>query len=395
MPGLFEKIALLTRLEDGPAAVEKILLSVYFEEGISTKALAQNAFLPLPVVAAVKKELEKTGLLAQEHGSRLTEAGRKFTAETLGYAGLNRILYKTLMRLNLSVFDPGTVSGADTVRLILADRPRVDVTLDQSKGTPSTSIKRALLCLHHYSLIGKEILCLGDDDLVSVALGILLKELFPDNKIKTRIHVIDIDPRFLAYIEKTAGAEKLPITCHEHDLREPIPGNLQNRFDCFFTDPPYTIPGLDLFLTRGVSALKKQTGLTVFLSFAHKAPGFTLKMHQAILDAGFAVHEIIPRFNEYEGAEIIGNTGQMIVLKTAGHTASLPEGKYTGPLYTGELRKTLRTYQCTTCGARYKVGMDCDFNTVEELKEKTCPACRGATFELILRDIIKQEGGRM
>jgi predicted methyltransferase len=36
---------------------------------------------------------------------------------------------------------------------------------------------------------------------------------------------------------------------------------------------------------------------------------------EEFLKMNLAVVEIIPRFNEYEGAEIIGNTSQMIILK--------------------------------------------------------------------------------
>ena len=68
------------------------------------------------------------------------------------------------------------------IKRIFDNRPNVDVTLDQSKCTPETSLKRAILCVKNNTLVGKKILCIGDDDLVSVSTALLLKKLFPKNK---------------------------------------------------------------------------------------------------------------------------------------------------------------------------------------------------------------------
>jgi predicted methyltransferase len=91
------------------------------------------------------------------------------------------------------------------ILLLLEDlfqsRPQVNVQIDQSKCTVKTSLARAILCLRDHSLIGKRILCVGDDDLVSVSLGFLLKQLFPNaSHSKATIEVVDIDDRFLCYI---------------------------------------------------------------------------------------------------------------------------------------------------------------------------------------------------
>ncbi len=61
---------------------------------------------------------------------------------------------------------------------VFDNRPKVDVTIDQSKSSIDTSLKRAILSLKNHDLVGKRILCLGDDDLVSIALGFLLKKTF-------------------------------------------------------------------------------------------------------------------------------------------------------------------------------------------------------------------------
>jgi predicted methyltransferase len=157
---------------------------------------------------------------------------------------------------------------------------------------------------------------------------------------------------------------------------------LQNKFDSFFTDPPYTIDGLRLFMSRGISALKDEPGLMVFLSFGHKSPNFTLDMHNELNDMGLMICQIIPRFNSYEGAEIIGNTSQMFVIRTTHSTRQSIDFYYGAPIYTGELRKTMRSYKCLSCHLMYKVGEGCSFITIEQLKQNGCTGCGQKLFKL-------------
>lgn len=164
-------------------------------------------------------------------------------------------------------------------------------------------MRRAILCLRNHALVGKKILCVGDDDLVSVSLALLLKRLFPGKEVASgRIEVVDIDERFLQFITGVAKQHALPIRCHRADLRQPLPKKLQRQYDCFFTDPPYTLQGMSLFLSRGISGLQKRKGLPIFLSFDHKSPDFALRMQQQFVQAGVSVREVISHFNEYEGA---------------------------------------------------------------------------------------------
>ncbi|BFH14889.1 hypothetical protein J6TS7_45480 [Paenibacillus dendritiformis] len=262
--------------------------------------------------------------------------------------------------------------------------------IDQSKCTMETSLKRSMLCLRQHALIGKRVLCIGDDDLVSISLGLLLKRLFPGKiSLRTEIHVVDFDERFLQYIRDVAEREQLPILCRHADLRHPLPEALHGRFDCFFTDPPYTMQGMSLFLSRGISALKRSKGLPIFLSFAHKPPGFTLAMQQEFIRMGLMVQEMIPHFNEYEGAQMIGGRGQMIVLKSTEQTVPGFEERCEGAIYTGEIRRTERLYRCKQCNGTVRVGQDLEIGTIEQLKQRGCSRCGGFTFELVEK---KQSG---
>ena len=85
-----------------------------------------------------------------------------------------------------------------------------------------------------HSLIGKNILCVGDDDLVSISLGLLLKRLFPNAKEqRAGLTVMDIDERFLRFIGDMAAIEDISVTCRHVDLRRPLPQEWTGQYDCF------------------------------------------------------------------------------------------------------------------------------------------------------------------
>ncbi|WML34856.1 bis-aminopropyl spermidine synthase family protein [Clostridium sp. OS1-26] len=225
---------------------------------------------------------------------------------------------------------------------------------------------------------------MGDDDLVSIALGFLLKKLFINMEYcKTMIYVVDIDKRILDYIMEVAEEEKLPIKCEHVDLRLPLSKKFRNQFDCFFTDPPYTLQGMKLFLSRGIEALKKERGLKIFLSFGHKSQEFELTMQKCFVDMGLTVSEILTKFNVYDGASIIGSVGQMILLKTTRKSRALIKTYYKESIYTGELKITARSYMCKECGEMIKVGVLERFKTIEELKAKGCYKCNNSIFQFV------------
>ncbi len=385
MLNYIEKINKNVNIEEGKKAIENILISIYFKEGISTKELARENLLPIPIVAAIKKEFIKKGLVIQDKGTRLTVEGRCFVEQQLGFENIDKDLY---MKLLMEPWKQHReiIEIKEELQEIFDNRPQVDVTVDQSKSSMDTSLKRAILCLKNHNLVGKKILCLGDDDLVSIALGFLLKKLF-DNTIHhtTKITVMDIDKRIIDYISNISTKESFQIKCAAVDFRKPLANDFKNKFDCFFTDPPYTIEGMNLFLSRGIEALKDDSGLNIYFSYAHKSPDFQLTMQKYILSMGLTVSEVIPRFNTYEGASIIGNTGQMMVLKTTNITESLIQQFYKEALYTGEIKKTVRSYRCKGCGEIIKVGGFEKFNNIETLKSKGCYKCNGQVFDLIQR----------
>jgi len=389
MKNYIEEVYNKVSIAEGQSTIENYLFEVYIKGPVSMKDLSVKLGIPIPLVTAIKKEFIKEDILVQKGGVIVSEKGKDYVENQLGYKNLDMKLYNRILEDDYVM----EVDFSDELKLVseyLNNRPTVDVTIDQSKCTPETSFKRALLALKNNSLIGKRILCIGDDDLITVAMALLLKRLYKDTIYsKADIHVADIDKRILDYISSVASKEGLRITLHHHNLKEPFSNDMIDSFDAFFTDPPYTISGMNLFLSRGVSALKKQPGRMIFFSFGNKSPKDTWEMQNLINRMGLNIINIIPRFNKYEGAQIIGGVGQMIVLSTTEKAEPIIKEAFNDKIYTGEFRVTERNYQCKECGEVIVVGYKKDFLNIEQLKEKGCPKCLSKSFDLKEKKVVK------
>jgi predicted methyltransferase len=362
------------RLKEGEEAVRKVLLEIYRKKKIGTKDLARAVRLPIPVTAAIRRELEKSGIVSRKGGAVLSDMGREFVVEVLGFTSEDIITSES------PVFHPKFGSILNSLKEYTLRRPIADPALDQAYATPETSLHRALFILKRGNLEGIDIILLGDDDLTSVAIGFL--------RAAKRITVIDIDNRILKLISEISEKENLGIECINHDLRKPLPKELRGAFDTFFTDPPYTTQGLNLFLSRGIDSLKRKKTSYAYFAYPDKPPLEMLKAHDTILRMGAYIDELSPRFNLYEGAEILGNTTSMFRIVVTEKAKPAITGNYSGEIYTGELNPTIRTYLCK-CGERIKVGATEEYATINIVKTNGCPKCgKKNGFRLVRKESI-------
>lgn len=221
-------------------------------------------------------------------------------------------------------------------------------------------------------LEGKRILFVGDDDLTSLPTAL--------TNMAEEIAVVDIDERILKLIEKFSQKEGVKIKTIKHDLRNPLPQDLKERFDVISTDPPYTVDGLKLFLSRGIEALGKE-GIA-YLSYSHKPIDEWLSIQKAITNMGFVISELIPNFNYYEGSEIIANT--TFIARLVGKNLKINIGD-TEKIYTGLVKPVIRYYKCLKCGKIHKVGEE-----VKKVEDLVCE-CGGKKFKMIKREKLKNE----
>jgi predicted methyltransferase/DNA-directed RNA polymerase subunit RPC12/RpoP len=256
--------------------------------------------------------------------------------------------------------------------------------LDQTHCTVATKIHRVLRLYDAGALDGRRILLLGDDDLVAIAIARFAALTGAGTGPVT---VVDTDPAVLSWIARQTSGSPVQVQLVEHDLRQPLPASLAGAFDVACTDPPYTVPGAELFLSRAVSALEPRPGQHVFFSFGARRPVQTLATQRLIADLGLVVRSVTPNFNRYVGAGILGGTSHLYHLRTSEQTGPLIDGEYAGPLYTADSRaEQNRPYRCAGCGAVYEVGRatgaggEPTWTLIKDLQAAGCPACGGVIF---------------
>ncbi|MFO1159372.1 MAG: bis-aminopropyl spermidine synthase family protein [Reyranellaceae bacterium] len=373
---VLRQVATDTRLREGPTGVATVLRVVKRLGRAPLNVVAREARLPLPVASAVRRELEKAGLLAREGGMSLTPTGDRLVQELLGEVG---DFDPTCFNCKGSGISPAAANLAAAFSALLDSAPAVDVTLDQAPCTAETSLRRAALMYAEGALEGRRILILGDDDSVSLALGMFAK-VHLAAPLRHPITVIELDPERAGFLRRQARAQSLAIDILEHDLREPLPPSLQGAFDVVETDPPYTEQGARLFLERARQALVDEPGSLGFLSYAQRSGAEQFALNKVILETGFAITMMRPSFNAYQGASILGSVGQMIELAAVGQPQR-PGRSYPGPLYSAEVNPRVRRYRCRTCGTVQSLGEAGAPATIEALKSSGCPVCRGTVFE--------------
>lgn len=387
---LLHELATRTQLREGAAGIEAVLRTIHRAGGLTGKELARQTRLPVPVVTAIRRELERAQLVAPGPTIRLTPQGLVLIEGAWGWVG--KAFLCRVCQGRRVVAGPEWSEARARLEGWFARNPTVDVTLDQSHCTPDTNLRRVLLMQTLGALAGKAVLLLGDDDSVSLAIGLVGQVLSPGSsgRLTRRLTVVDTDARILAHLAQCAEEANLAIETVQHDLREPLPDALLGQFDTVMTDPPYTQAGAELFVSRAVSALQPEPGKQLFLSFGHRAPGEQVALQGALAGMGLAVTEVIPGFNDYRGAGVLGGVSQLIVVSTAEGAHPLIPGAASGPLYTGEVRPTVRRYRCMGCGTKHLVGQvpDAVATTIEQLKAAGCPRCGAQQFMLEERSAV-------
>lgn len=386
MQKLLQQITADMQLEEHYHTLEKALLTLYFHNNCTTKSLAYMTALPIPIVSAMKKEFAKQGW--GKHS--LTKKGQLVVMQYFQLSGADAELY-----LQLTTDDAFRIEwisqNISELSTIFEARPTADVAIDQAKCTVETALKRALLALDYTMLLNKRILCLGDDDFISIALAFLIKKIAPQSA--TKIVVLDIDRRILSTINKIAKDYELPITTDYYNVQEPLPETYANQFDCVYTDTPYTLIGAQLFLSRAINALKPEAMRHVFFSYAKRSYQKHWELQQSLYAMGFVINNIQYDINNYEGAQILGATSQLFVLQTTEQmNPYIPnQRKFTRPIYTGEVEKKSIIYQCNHCKNSLTVGTGNEYTTITQLQSSGCPKCKNNKFSQIKRTVKKPQ----
>jgi len=370
------EVAAAVGLAEGEAGVRDILAATASAEPAAVREISQLAELPVPIVAAVCNELRQRGVVDRTRPVRLTAEGR--VAVTAGQPDLDATCPACAGR--------GVVIP-DAVVPLLAELeqaaeggPEAKPELDQTHCTVETKLRRVLRMHAAHALAGQRILLLGDDDLVSLAI-VAFAAWTGHAEVIRRLAVVDTDPDVLGWIGKQAARSGVRVDLIEHDLRQPLPAGLAEGFDVVATDPPYTVAGAELFLSRAVEALAPEPGRHVFFSFGARRPEQTLAVQAGIARLGLAVRSLTPNFNSYLGAGVLGGTSHLYHLRSTAAARPLITGVHDGALYTADSRAAvLRPYRCANCAAVHEVGPGGRWPRIAVLQAEGCPDCGGTVF---------------
>ncbi len=176
---------------------------------------------------------------------------------------------------------------------ITRNRPLPVGEFDQGFVRPQDTLRRMIFMYQRGDIEGREIFILGDDDLLSVAIGL--------TGMAKRITVVEIDKRLVEFIEEfsrryTPGL----ITVQQYNVLEPLPENEQGRYQVCVTDPVETHNGFKLFVTRCLSTLEG-VGSAAYIGLTHLEASLK-KWHayqRMFNDAGLAITDIIRDFAYY------------------------------------------------------------------------------------------------
>ena len=189
---LLGEVAAAVGLREGVAGVRDVVRATARFEPVAVRKLSRAAALPVPIVSAICNELRKREVVARERPVRLTALGRA--------------LFGAGARAEKPELGPAIRRLATAVAR--APQPRFD--LDQAHCDLDTKVKRVLALHEADALVGRTVLLLGDDDLVSVALARLGEPL---GARPERVVVLDVHGRCSRSFATSSGAHRSTSTC--------------------------------------------------------------------------------------------------------------------------------------------------------------------------------------
>jgi hypothetical protein len=197
---------------------------------------------------------------------------------------------------------------------LVAAAPAPRAALDHVRATPTTVVRRALWLDSTYDLAGAVVLCVGDHDLTSLAVGQINRE--------ASVVVVDIDEPTLQFIDHSAARLDLSVRCLFGDLRFGLPGPAVGCADLVFTDPPYTPEGVELFVARGLHGLgNRENGrIIVAYGYSDRHPTLGLQAQSAAHRMNLAYEAVVPHFNRYDGAQAVGSSSDLYVWRPTSRT---------------------------------------------------------------------------
>ncbi|HSG30502.1 MAG TPA: bis-aminopropyl spermidine synthase family protein [Thermodesulfobacteriota bacterium] len=243
---------------------------------------------PIPAVFESIERLNSTDIVnITDKGIELTNKGRESASELHPVEDLS---CKTCegRGIDLKKFAPVREKFIQLQR----KRPKPSHDYDQGYVTPHSTFSRFLAAYERGDIYAKDILIIGDDDLLSIVLGL--------SGMPKSITVLEIDKRLTKFIAQIAEQEKFEVNIEPFDMRKPLPKKYIKSFDTFFTDPPETLKAADAFVGKGISTLRS-AGCSGYFGFTRREASLNkwYDLQKLLTSYKVVVTDIMHNFNEY------------------------------------------------------------------------------------------------
>ncbi len=180
---------------------------------------------------------------------------------------------------------------------ITEERPLPLEEFDQGFIRAMDTVRRMAFIYQRGDLEGARIFILGDDDLLSVAMGL--------TGMARSITVVEIDERLISFIQEFCSREGIEsVSVRHYNVLEELPQEELGQYDVFVTDPVETLKGFKLFVGRCISALEGP-GSAGYIGLTHLEA--SLKKWAAFqsffLESGLVVSDILRNLATYPEKE--------------------------------------------------------------------------------------------
>ncbi|MFN4178776.1 MAG: bis-aminopropyl spermidine synthase family protein [Armatimonadota bacterium] len=247
---------------------------------------------PMRFLCAFWNQMVKEGLLTATDGRlRLTDTGREI-ALALGISPAREAVCDVCEGRGVD-FRKLFREAAEKFVAICQNRPEAIQDYDQGYVTEATTLARIAFVWQRGDLEGKEIIVLGDDDLMSIAAAL--------TGAPKRVLALDIDERLINFINEVAEREGLTnLQAVRHDLREPIPNEWLRAFDTFLCDPTESFVGFKAFVERGLLCLKG-VGSAGYFGLTHVESSLDkwARIQKFLLESGAVITDLRDDFSGY------------------------------------------------------------------------------------------------
>ncbi len=272
-----------------PRDVERLLAVLQVTGNIWE--VAQRSAVPLLVLYQLLDALHRRGFVRYEDDRvTLTEDGERL-AQAAGVAPQRVVRCPRCLGrgVDLSVL----AAVREQFSTIAADRPVAVRRYDQAYMVEDATLARVAYLWGQGDLSGKDVLVIGDDDLVSIAAAL--------TREPARIVVLEVDQRLIDFINQVAQSHDLAIEAVTYDVCQPLPERFHARFDTFVCDPSESFGGLTAFLTRCLLGLRGQGAAGVFGLSRHEASlSKWLRLQRWLNERSAVITEIRSDFSQYQ-----------------------------------------------------------------------------------------------